>query len=123
MINTNSASSAAASSVSYPVGGPEMKYPVQMNAQAGVPTLIELGSFAGYHAPTNLWKVTVDWGDGVSTIKYVPLNGGLGAQPHTYAQSGPYTVSVTVEDSNFRSATHYLTVNVAQAPTTTSVQA
>ena len=98
-----------------PRQAPRMKYPTITTATAGQEVLIDLGSFAAYHPQGNVWKVSVDWGDGLSTIKYVPLNGGLGSMPHTYAEAGKYDVTVSVEDGGFQVGQHDFIVGVQAA--------
>ncbi len=68
-------------------------------ATVGDPTAINLGSF--YDTPTDgAWNVKVNWGDTTSAAFTEAATGQLGTVPHTYAQSGRFTVTVTVQDKN-----------------------
>lgn len=57
-----------------------------------------LGSFFDLAADSP-WSVDVDWGDGSTHSTFLlTVAGSLGAQPHTYVDSGTYTVTVKVAD-------------------------
>ncbi len=68
------------------------------NSVEGQNESFDLGSFAdpGADGP---WSVTVDWGDGSSNTTFDSDPGALPQKPHTYADNGTYTVTVTVAEA------------------------
>jgi len=86
-------------------------------ADEGTGKDFDLGSFTdpGFDGP---WNVTVDWGDGSADTTFDSASPGpLPQKPHTYADDGTYTVTVTVgeaDDGPSDSKTFVVTVaNVA----------
>jgi PKD domain/RTX calcium-binding nonapeptide repeat (4 copies) len=74
------------------VTAPGTQNVVEGNSQA-----INLGSFGDVCGGP--WTVDVDWGDGTPHTTFnAATAGALGAQAHTYAEEGSYTVTVTVTD-------------------------
>jgi hypothetical protein len=64
-------------------------------------TSFNLGSFTYSGSAANVWLVDVSWGDGTSdTIFSTTRQGSLGTQKHTYANSGPYTITVAITDAD-----------------------
>jgi hypothetical protein len=102
--------------------GPTVSPPGDQTASEGTSKDINLGSFndPGVDSP---WAVDVDWGDGSAHTTFnATTTGSLGTKPHTYADNGQYTVTVTVTDKDGTSDSHTFKVTVANvAPTITSV--
>ena len=83
----------------------------------GSPVLLA-GSFADPGTADGPYSVTVSWGDGGTDTFAVAAPGPLPARPHTYADDGPYTVSVRVTDKDGGSGVATTSVSVANvAPT------
>jgi predicted extracellular nuclease len=79
---------------------PTVTAPANQSATKGAATTFNLGSFAdpGPDAP---WTVTVNWGDGSAPLIYtINTAGSLGSASHTYANTGQYTVTITVTDKD-----------------------
>jgi hypothetical protein len=92
------------------------------SSNEGASATFTLGSFSD-PGPDSPWAVDVDWGDS-STHGSASMTstGSLGTMNHTYADNGPYTVSVNVTDKNGGSETKSFTVNVSNiAPTITDI--
>ncbi|HVX64855.1 MAG TPA: TIGR03118 family protein [Pirellulales bacterium] len=72
------------------------------------------------NANPGLYATTINWGDGTLANGTVSYNGaGFNVSgAHTYAEEGPYNVTVTVHDSDGASATSSASVTVADAPLT-----
>ncbi|MBS2025094.1 MAG: hypothetical protein JST92_22060, partial [Deltaproteobacteria bacterium] len=80
-------------------------------ADEGAMTAFNLGSFTD--SLDGPWTVSVDFGDGTpASITSVTLPGSLGAMSHQYADSGQYTVSVTIADRDGVSAQSAFTAQV-----------
>jgi hypothetical protein len=95
-----------------PLNAPVLTAPATQAAVEGAPLAIGLGSFTDPDAAP--WGVTVSWGDGSpSTNYFVGTAGSLGTQPHTYAEEGTYTVTVTVTDFTSQTDTASFKVNVS----------
>src|SRR5579871_1759888 len=77
---------------------PSVTAPGSQTSAEGMAQSFSLGSFTDPDGGP--WTVDVAWGDG-SAHTTVPGNtpGSLGSQPHTYAEEGSYTVTVTVKDT------------------------
>ena len=94
------------------LNAPVLTAPATQAAVEGAPQAIGLGSFTDPDAAP--WGVTVSWGDGSpSTNYFVGTAGSLGTQPHTYAEEGTYTVTVTVTDFTSQTDTKTFKVNVS----------
>lgn len=89
------------------------------SASEGAAATIALGSFSD--ATSGPWTVSIDWGDGSGVETFsVAADGALGSLAHTFADSGSYSVTVTVTDSGGLSDTKAFTVAAANvAPTAT----
>jgi hypothetical protein len=79
----------------------------------GEEVLVDLGNFVCYHSSATGWWVTADWGDGMTTRRYLQHDGGIGAWPHTFTEAGNYTVTVSIEDDWFQSAHHDFVVTIS----------
>ena len=82
-----------------------------------------LGSFT-YTGSSNIWIVTVNWGDGTTNHVFSTTSqGSLGTLNHTYTTAGSPTVTVTVSDAdnNFQQTTFSVTVHSAITFGTTSL--
>ncbi len=78
---------------------PVVQAPANQNASEGAERFIDLGSFSEEGlADGNTWTVIVHWGDETSESFTTTSKGLLGSRPHTYADDGTYTVTVTVRD-------------------------
>jgi PKD domain/RTX calcium-binding nonapeptide repeat (4 copies) len=63
--------------------------------------LFELGAFTDFGLSDAPWTVEVNWGDGSAPLTFDVLEQGLlDPNPHTYADSGTYTVTVRVIDKD-----------------------
>ena len=78
-------------------GGPlAVTPPADQTATAGVTDSFPLGQFEDPGSP-GPWTVTVDWGDGSPPETFtVTAPGDIGNRPHTFADPGLFTVTVTV---------------------------
>lgn len=81
-------------------------------------TSFDIGSFTDQEADSP-WAVEVDWGDSTARDSFTAASpGAIGTRPHLYADSGTYTVSVTVRDGAGSMATKTFQVTVSNiAPT------
>jgi hypothetical protein len=94
-VNTTVRSSASVGTAPAPV----VTAPGNQTSSEGTSASFNLGSFtdSGGNGP---WAVTVAWGDGSNNTTFNrSQTGTLGSQSHTYAEEGPYTVTVTVQDT------------------------
>jgi PKD repeat protein len=100
---------------------PTVTAPASQNATEGSSASFSLGSFSD-PGPDNPWSGTVDWGDSSSTsIGPYSAVGSLGTASHTYANSGSYTVKVSVTDKDGDTGNATFTVTVANvAPNVTA---
>ena len=90
------------------IGSPPVITPVAQNAIAGQPlNNVVVGTFTdpntggGTHTPSS-YTATITWGDGAVTSGVItgPVNGVFSVSgTHTYAQSGPETLSLTITDN------------------------
>ena len=101
---------------------PSTTAPADQSASEGTSKDVGLGSFTDPGADSP-WAVDVDWGDGSTHTMFNAMStGSLGTKPHTYADNGQYTLTVTVTDKDGVSDSHTFKVTVANvAPTITSV--
>jgi len=90
---------------------------------AGVPVTSVLDKFIETNPSANP-RATIDWGDGTRTTGTIaPAAGGtfVVTGNHPYAQTGSYTVQVTVNDSSGPEQTSQTQIRVGPRATTTSV--
>jgi hypothetical protein len=97
--------------------------PSDQTATAGVSQSFNLGSFTESDA-TAPYSVDVNWGDGsTDTVFSMTSPGTITPQNHTYASSGPDTVSVIITDADDNmSNTGTFGVNVTAASTAVPTQ-
>jgi PKD repeat protein len=89
--------------------------PADQTASEGTGSSFSLGSFLD-PGDDDPWEVTVDWGDGTAdTVFTEPNDGPIAAKPHTYADNGNFTVTVTVKEDNGAGAGGSATFQVAVA--------
>jgi PKD repeat protein len=94
---------------------PSVTAPADQNATEGTGQSFSLGSFTD-PGPDGPWAVDVDWGDGSGHTTFNQASAGsLGTKPHTYADNGVYTVSVSVTDKDGGSDSKTFKVTVANA--------
>jgi hypothetical protein len=106
--------------------GPLDGHPVTFNAGVGTTfggTVAYFTSTGSLDSPNN-YRVTVNWGDGLSSSAQVVVDSGNSNQYdvtaiHTYGTSGTFPVTVSINDTanTSRSATVASTAIVAPAPT------
>jgi hypothetical protein len=101
---------------------PIVTAPADQNATEGSGASFTLGSFSDPGADSP-WTGSVNWGDGSSNTGIGPFSsvGSLGSASHTFANSGTYTVKVSVTDKD--GGTGYTTFKVTVsnvAPTVTA---
>ena len=102
----------ATSNVTITNVAPTVNAPADQNGVEGVSSSFTLGSFNDPGADT--WSGTVSWGDGTSNTIVFALQ-SLGSQDHTYADSGNYTVTLTVTDDDNGTGSAQFHINVANA--------
>jgi PKD domain/RTX calcium-binding nonapeptide repeat (4 copies) len=82
-------------------------------ADEGAGHTFDLGSFSDFGLNDAPWTVEVSWGDGSALLTFdVPEQGLLDPRSHTYADSGTYTVTIRVTDTDggFGSGSFQVTV-------------
>jgi hypothetical protein len=102
----------------YDRGATETVDPISVTTAASWPTTAGLNGAAAYSAAvTDSWSTGIsgcvyDFGDGTPSASVSDVNGTC-ATPHTYAKSGPYTITLTVvgNDGYRQSSTHGVTVS------------
>jgi RHS repeat-associated protein len=93
-----------------------MASPGDQSGTEGTAALLDLGSFVDAGLSDGPWSVNVDWGDGsVHTVFAATAQGSLGTRFHTYVDSGPFTVTVTVTDIDGGTGMSQFVVPVANA--------
>ena len=99
VVDNEGASAETTSGVTIANVKPEVTPPANQSAIRGVGKIFNLGSFAdpGPDAP---WQVTVDWGDGQTSILTPAEPGPLPTTTHTYAAGATFDVVVTVADKD-----------------------
>ena len=106
---------------------PNVTPPADQAASEGTAATFDLGSFTD-PGDDDPWEVTVDWGDGSTDTVFTEASPGpIADKSHTYADNGPYTVTITVKEDNGSgvggSATFAVAVaNVAPAVTAPAAQ-
>jgi PKD domain len=122
MVTDDDSADSAAFTVTVANVAPSTTPPADQSATEGASKEVDLGSFSDPGADSP-WAVDVDWGDGSAHTTFnATSTGSLGTKPHTYADNGQYTVTVTVTDKDGVSDSHTFKVTVANvAPTITSV--
>jgi PKD repeat protein len=94
---------------------PAVSAPADQNATEGGSQNFSLGSFTD-PGPDGPWAVDVAWGDGSPHTTFnAASTGSLGTKPHTYADNGVYTVTVSVTDKDGGSDSKTFKVTVANA--------
>jgi autotransporter-associated beta strand protein/parallel beta-helix repeat protein len=88
------------------------------SATEGAPASIPLGSFTDPVSASGQWQVTVSWGDSTQSQETVSPAGTIPSLTHTYAEEGPYTVSVLVTDGSGNAGSSSFTAHVADAALT-----
>jgi len=75
-------------------------------------TQIPLGAFSEALTVSPPWKVTVAWGDNLTSQFNISAQGSLGTMTHNYARPGNFTITVTVTDQfgDFGQASFRVTV-------------
>jgi len=77
---------------------PTVTAPGSQSSAEGMSQSFNLGSFTDPDGGP--WSVDVNWGDSSPHTTFPESTpGSLGSQPHTYAEEGTYTVTVTVKDT------------------------
>jgi hypothetical protein len=95
-----------------PEDRPVVTAPSDQTAVEGAAKSFNVGSFADPDGGP--WTVTVNWGDGSPNTTFNrAVAGSLGTQPHTYAEEGSYTVTVTVTDSTLLSGSKTFKINTS----------
>src|SRR5439155_24679234 len=80
---------------------PSVSPPADQTGTEGASKSFSLGSFSDPGANDGPWGVDVNWGDGsFHTTFSAGSQGVLSSQSHTYADNGPYPVTVTVTDKD-----------------------
>ncbi|MFN2547890.1 MAG: PKD domain-containing protein [Myxococcales bacterium] len=98
---------------------PVVTAPGNGSASEGTAAAIALGSFTDASGDMP-WSVSVDWGDGAHDSFQRAPPGSLGTLNHAWADSGSYTVLVTVTDSPGSWGTASFSVSIANvAPAAT----
>jgi hypothetical protein len=93
---------------------PVVSPPSDQAGTEGLSGTFDLGSFVD--PDSSPYSVDVDWGDGTAHTTFSQgTDGALGTQPHTYAEEGSMTVTVTVTNSANQSDAKTFTINVADA--------
>ncbi|HYF80581.1 MAG TPA: PKD domain-containing protein [Symbiobacteriaceae bacterium] len=101
----------------------EVTPPGAQNAGEGTPASFDLGAFAasGDNGP---YTIEVDWGDGTApTVLHRTAPGPIGAESHTFGDSGTYTVTVGVADVVGNRDDVPFAVSVANLPPTATLTA
>jgi hypothetical protein len=94
--------------------------PVNQTGTEGLSVTVNLGSFTD--PDSSPYSVDVNWGDGSSHDTFNQgSDGSLGSRPHTYAEEGAKTVTVTVTNSANQSDSKTFTINVADAALSPSI--
>jgi hypothetical protein len=90
----------------------------------GTSAALQLGSFADPGQQDGPWTVSIDWGDGSKPSTFSEAApSALAPLDHSYAQSGSYTVAVTVTDAHGGAGQGSFAVSVANAPPALSAPA
>src|SRR5262249_24212966 len=92
------------------------------NADEGTEGMINLGSFSDAGSTDQPWTVEVNWGDGSDPQVFeTTQQGALAPLAHTFADSGNYTVTVSVTDKDGATTSDTFTVHVANLAPVASV--
>jgi len=84
---------------------------------AGQSIPVDLGSFDDPGADDGPWTVTVDWGDGTSTV-LDPFEepGAIGTVAHTWATPGDYFIDVSVAEEGGATGSLFTFIQISQPP-------
>lgn len=99
---------------------PVVTPPSNQNANEGTSTSFTLGTFTDDGLEAS-WSMSVDWGDMTSDGPTSVTPTDLGSLNHTYAESGLYTVYVTVTDFDGGTDTESFQVTVDNVAPTLSI--
>src|SRR5207248_3320972 len=96
----------------------------QTGIEASTTDTFALDSFTDAAPGVSSWNVDVNWGDGSSDTTFsVSSMGALPNTPHTFAEEGPYTVTVTVSDGLSDVGQQTFTANIADVAVTINPEA
>jgi hypothetical protein len=94
-----------------PEAKPVVTSPPDQTGVEGASKAFNVGSFVDPDGSP--WTVKVAWGDGVTDTFTRGSDGSLGTRTHTYAEEGPYVVTVTVTDNTLLSDSKTFNINVS----------
>jgi hypothetical protein len=99
---------------------PTVNPPATQTSSEGASHSFALGSFSDPDGGP--WSVDINWGDGTSHTTFTANSpGGLAGKTHTYAEEGPYTVTIAVTDTlTNQSDSKTFIVNVSDPPVAAS---
>lgn len=84
---------------------------------AGRSIPVDLGSFDDPGADDGPWTVTVDWGDGTSTVLDLFEDpGAIGTVAHTWATPGDYLIDVSVAEEDGATGSLSSFIRISQPP-------
>ena len=93
---------------------PAVAAPADQSAPEGALHSFDLGSIGDSGSGETSWHILVAWGDGTSTDFYQTGTDTLPAKPHTYADSGTYTITVgAIDQAGNASSLAAFTANVS----------
>jgi predicted pyridoxine 5'-phosphate oxidase superfamily flavin-nucleotide-binding protein len=118
-------SSTVISSTAGVLDAPLTPLPVTLHTKEGISVGGVVGNFrdANPNAAASDFTASIDWGDGTTTTGSIASNkfGGFAVTgPHTYAEEGTFTISITIQDVGGSSTVINSTDVVADAPLSAS---